>query len=112
MAEAGIDISRQFPKPWTDEFVLAADIVVTMGCGDACPLLPENVSLGCFAAATSLHRLDLRLRQRACHELSRSCGTQGDISPTASDSHTAARGDHQLFAPVRSCQAIDGRGVY
>ena len=40
MAEAGIDISRQFPKPWTDEFVLAADIVVTMGCGDACPLLP------------------------------------------------------------------------
>jgi len=40
MAEAGIDISREFPKPWTDEFVLAADIVVTMGCGDACPLLP------------------------------------------------------------------------
>ena len=40
MAEAGIDISREFPKPWTDEFVLAADVVVTMGCGDACPLLP------------------------------------------------------------------------
>ena len=40
MAEAGIDISREFPKPWTDEFVQAADIVVTMGCGDACPLLP------------------------------------------------------------------------
>ena len=40
MAEAGIDISPEFPKPWTDEFVLAADVVVTMGCGDACPLLP------------------------------------------------------------------------
>jgi arsenate reductase (thioredoxin) len=40
MAEAGIDISKEFPKPWTDEFVLAADVVVTMGCGDACPLLP------------------------------------------------------------------------
>ena len=40
MAEAGIDISREFPKPWTDEFVQAADVVVTMGCGDACPLLP------------------------------------------------------------------------
>ena len=40
MAEAGIDISPRFPKPWTDEFVLAADIVITMGCGDACPLLP------------------------------------------------------------------------
>ena len=40
MAEAGVDISHEFPKPWTDEFVLAADVVVTMGCGDACPLLP------------------------------------------------------------------------
>ena len=40
MAEAGIDISREFPKPWAEEFVLAADVVVTMGCGDACPLLP------------------------------------------------------------------------
>lgn len=40
MAEVGIDISKEFPKPWTDEFVLAADVVVTMGCGDACPLLP------------------------------------------------------------------------
>lgn len=40
MAEVGIDISREFSKPWTDEFVLAADVVITMGCGDACPLLP------------------------------------------------------------------------
>jgi arsenate reductase (thioredoxin) len=40
MAEVGIDISQEFPKLWTDEFVLAADVVVTMGCGDACPLLP------------------------------------------------------------------------
>jgi len=40
MAEAGIDISGEFSKPWTEEFVLAADVVITMGCGDACPLLP------------------------------------------------------------------------
>ena len=40
MAEVGIDISDEFPKPWTDEIVRAADVVVTMGCGDACPLLP------------------------------------------------------------------------
>jgi arsenate reductase len=40
MKEVGIDISRQFPKPWTDEFFKAADVVVTMGCGDACPLVP------------------------------------------------------------------------
>jgi arsenate reductase len=40
MAEVGIDISHEFPKPWTDEFVLGADVVITMGCGDSCPLLP------------------------------------------------------------------------
>ena len=39
MAEVGIDISQEFPKPWTDEFFGAADVVVTMGCGDACPLV-------------------------------------------------------------------------
>jgi protein-tyrosine-phosphatase len=40
MAEVGIDIATEFPKPWTDEIVQAADVVVTMGCGDACPLFP------------------------------------------------------------------------
>jgi arsenate reductase (thioredoxin) len=40
MAERGIDITREFPKPWTDEIVRAADVVITMGCGDACPLFP------------------------------------------------------------------------
>lgn len=40
MREAGIDITAEFPKPWTDEIVRAADVVVTMGCGDACPVFP------------------------------------------------------------------------
>jgi protein-tyrosine-phosphatase len=40
MAEVGIDIRDEFPKPWTDEVVRAADVVVTMGCGDACPVYP------------------------------------------------------------------------
>ena len=40
MKEIGIDISAEFPKPWTDEVVRAADVVVTMGCGDACPVFP------------------------------------------------------------------------
>lgn len=40
MGEVGIDISEEFPKPWTEEIVRAADVVVTMGCGDACPLYP------------------------------------------------------------------------
>ena len=40
MAEVGIDISGEYPKPWTDEIVQAADVVITMGCGDACPVFP------------------------------------------------------------------------
>jgi arsenate reductase (thioredoxin) len=40
MRERGIDISHEFPKPWTDETVRAADVVITMGCGDACPVFP------------------------------------------------------------------------
>jgi len=40
MRERGIDISAEFPKPWTDETVRAADVVITMGCGDACPVFP------------------------------------------------------------------------
>jgi arsenate reductase (thioredoxin) len=40
MSEIGIDIAQEFPKPLTDEFVRGADVVVTMGCGDACPVFP------------------------------------------------------------------------
>jgi arsenate reductase (thioredoxin) len=40
MSEVGIDVSKEFPKPMTDEVVQAADAVITMGCGDACPIYP------------------------------------------------------------------------
>ena len=40
LAELGVDLSEEFPKPLTDEVVRAADVVITMGCGDACPIYP------------------------------------------------------------------------
>jgi protein-tyrosine-phosphatase len=40
MQEVGLDLSQEFPKPLTDESVQAADVVITMGCGDACPIYP------------------------------------------------------------------------
>ena len=40
LEELGIDMSEEFPKPLTDEVVRAADVVITMGCGDACPIYP------------------------------------------------------------------------
>jgi protein-tyrosine-phosphatase len=40
MEEVGLDVSREFPKPLTSDAVQAADVVITMGCGDACPIYP------------------------------------------------------------------------
>jgi arsenate reductase len=40
MAELGLDLSTEFPKPLTSDSVAAADVVITMGCGDACPIYP------------------------------------------------------------------------
>jgi protein-tyrosine-phosphatase len=58
MAELGVDLADAFPKPLTDEVVRAADVVITMGCGDACPIYPgkryEDWEVGDPAEATSL----------------------------------------------------------
>jgi protein-tyrosine-phosphatase len=58
LGEIGIDLAEAFPKPLTDEVVRAADVVVTMGCGDACPIYPgkryEDWVVADPAAATSL----------------------------------------------------------
>ena len=40
MREVGLHLTQEFPKPLTDEVVRAADVVITMGCGDACPIYP------------------------------------------------------------------------
>jgi arsenate reductase (thioredoxin) len=40
MAEVGIDIAQNSPQPWTDDVLRAADVIVTMGCGEACPFVP------------------------------------------------------------------------
>ena len=42
MMELGIDLGQEFPKPLTDDAVQAADVVITMGCGDACPVFPSK----------------------------------------------------------------------
>jgi len=42
LAERGLDTSKEFPKPLTDEIARAADVIITMGCGDACPVFPAK----------------------------------------------------------------------
>jgi arsenate reductase (thioredoxin) len=74
MAEIGVDLSEAFPKPLTDEVVRAADVVITMGCGDACPIYPgkryEDWELDDPAEAESLevvrairNEIDRRIQQ-------------------------------------------------
>lgn len=74
MAELGVDLSDAFPRRLTDEAVRAADVVVTMGCGDACPIYPgkryEDWEVADPAEATSLDEvrrirdeIDARVRQ-------------------------------------------------
>jgi arsenate reductase (thioredoxin) len=61
MSEGGVDLAEAFPKPLTDEVVRAADVVVTMGCGDACPIYPgkryEDWEVGDPAEASSLEEV-------------------------------------------------------
>jgi arsenate reductase len=73
MAEVGIDITSNYPKPWTDEIVRAADVVITMGCGDACPIFPgkryEDWELDDPAGLAVEHVRPIRddIRQRVEH---------------------------------------------
>ncbi len=61
LAEFGVDLEEAFPKPLTDEVVRAADVVITMGCGDACPIYPgkryEDWEVGDPAEASSLEEV-------------------------------------------------------
>jgi arsenate reductase (thioredoxin) len=73
MAEIGLDISREFPKPLTSGKVQAADVVITMGCGDACPIypgkryedwdLPDPAGLGLEAVRPIRDDIAQRVRQ-------------------------------------------------
>jgi protein-tyrosine-phosphatase len=84
MAEVGIDIAAEFPKPLTDDVVRAADVVVTMGCGDACPVYPGKRYLdwqvrdpgGLSLGEVRSIRDDLDVRERTLLAEQQPTGTQ------------------------------------
>jgi arsenate reductase (thioredoxin) len=77
MAEIGLDISREFPKPLTTGKVRAADVVITMGCGDACPIYRASaISTGTFPIPH-----DLAWRTSARSGMT-SAGESGSWSPS------------------------------
>lgn len=67
MAAHGIDISHEYPKPWTDDRIKAADVVVTMGCGDTCPYFPgrryEDWAIAPADTEDQLKEIDVRVRE-------------------------------------------------
>jgi arsenate reductase (thioredoxin) len=73
MAEKGIDIAVEHPKRWTDEMLQAADVVITMGCGEACPFvpgrryedwpLPDPAGQSLEAVRTIRDEIEVRVRQ-------------------------------------------------
>jgi protein-tyrosine-phosphatase len=73
MAEMGLDLSQEFPKPLTDDAVQASDVVITMGCGDACPFYPgkryldwqldDPAGLGVEAVRPIRDEIDRRVRE-------------------------------------------------
>jgi arsenate reductase len=67
MAEVGISLAAEFPKPLTDDVVQAADVVVTMGCGDACPIYPGK------------RYLDWQVREPADHSIGEVRAIRADI---------------------------------
>ena len=73
MEEVGVDMAEEFPKPLTDEVVRAADVVITMGCGDACPIYPgkryEDWTLDDPAVRTRDGPAHPRRDRRACAAL-------------------------------------------
>ena len=128
MAEVGIDIAREFPKPWTDEIVRAADVVVTMGCGDACPLFPgkryedwelddpagqgvdavrpirDEIGRRVRALLAELGATDRRLSQRASVDLGASALDGDDVAP-----HIVELADPAAYAHHPECQRARAR---
>ncbi len=86
MREVGVDITQEFPKPWTDEVVQAADVVVTMGCGDACPVYP------------GVHYLDWEIEDPAGQSLE-------DVRPIRDDLRERVEGLMELVLEVPALTA-------
>lgn len=85
MHERGIDITGEFPKPWTDEILRATDVIITMGCGDACPVfLVSDTKTGRWM--TQQERIST-LSGRSGTRSNDACGTYStsSVSPPRSD---------------------------
>ena len=72
MAEKGIDITTELPQRWTTDMLEAVDVVITMGCGDSCPVLPGRRYEDWILADPAGHSLEAirpirdEIEQRVC----------------------------------------------
>ena len=108
MDEIGVDMSEEFPKPLTDDVVRAADVVITMGCGDACPIYPgkryEDWALDDPAGQ------DLETVRRIRDDLDARIQTLvGELVSAATDREPAARPSGRRSARLRATAAGGSR---
>lgn len=121
LAENGIDIFREFPKPLTAGKVQAADVVITMGCGDACPIypgkryldwdLPAPAGLDLEAIRPIRDDIDQRVRQLLAALVGARLA-DGHMIRLAALSHTAVNCSHPggVSLPARPCPASSPPG--
>ena len=106
MAEVGIDIATSIPKRWTDEALDAADVVVTMGCGDTCPFVPGHALRGLAARRPGRPATSTRCARSA----TRSATASARCSPTsASGAFGVSRPPMRWSADARARRSIQRR---
>ena len=105
MAEIGIDVKMEFPKPLTDEVVRAADAVITMGCGDACPVYPGKHYENWELADPSEQPLD---GVRAIRDEIRAHVEQ--LIATVTTEPAARAGDDVVWEPASAASAAGSSG--
>ncbi|GAA1684447.1 hypothetical protein GCM10009830_34730 [Glycomyces endophyticus] len=101
LAEAGFDIAQEFPKPLTDEAVRASDVVITMGCGDACPIYPGKRYLNWDLDVPRRSRPRLRPHPQRRHRRTRPRTAGRAPGLTSENSFQVARGPRVAVAPGR-----------
>jgi hypothetical protein len=110
MAEIGLDLTQEFPKPLTTAVVQAADVVITMGCGDACPIFPGTRYLD-----WQLDNPLVRASTRSARSATRSTDAYGHCwlswyRPVSSEV-TASRPSQQQHPPAHCIDAMANRAA-
>ena len=108
MGELGLDLSREFPRPLTTDVVDAADVVITMGCGDACPVFPGKRYLDwALTDPAGKGADDVRPIRDDIDQRVRPCSPSSSPLPAESGLACPARRSRSVLAGRRRCELAE-----